>query len=53
MNNVSWSNGLGVWGGPDTNSIRSWAQKNYDWSYFDGPNSFLLITLFRAGSSIH
>jgi len=40
MNNVSLSNGLGVWGGPDTNSIRSWAQKNYDWSYLDGPNSF-------------
>jgi hypothetical protein len=31
----------------------SWDQKYYDWSYFDGPNSFLLITFFRAGSSIH
>jgi len=49
--NFSWSNGLGVWGGPNTNFVRSWAQKNYDWSYFDGPNSFLLLTFLELGQA--
>jgi len=52
MDNVSWSNGLGVWDERNIKSIRSWAQKIMIGHILMVQTLFFLTT-FKGGSNIH